>query len=122
MLLKSCAEQLRHASDREKLLTELHDPEASTHWDFPRVAQELGGTESEDISEAPAPEEWERARQPQLEWQPTIRHRTKSSGDPPRLPDNLLGREAQDPEPAVPADEPMTATPAARRDRSRSQV
>ena len=44
-LLKCCPEQLRHASVREKILTELHDQHQVPQWDFPKVAQELGGNE-----------------------------------------------------------------------------
>ena len=41
-LIKCCPEQLRHASERETLLTELHDPREVPRWDFPIVAEEVG--------------------------------------------------------------------------------
>ena len=51
-LLKCCPEQLRHASEREKIVDELHSEE-SQPWSFPRVAEELGGNDYEDWSEHP---------------------------------------------------------------------
>ena len=75
-LLKCCPEQLRHASEREKILDELH-AEDSQPWSFPRVAGELGGNDYEDWSEQPPEEEWRRAGDPQHEWQPAVRQRGK---------------------------------------------
>lgn len=78
-LLKCCPEQLRHASQREQLLEELHS-ESPTPWDFTKVARELGGNDYDDVSaEVPPEEEWHRAADPSLEWQPQIRCRGKRS-------------------------------------------
>ena len=63
-LWKCSMEQLRHASEREKLLHELHGPVESS-WDFHRVAAELGGNEYLDVSkEVPTEMEWETAQDP----------------------------------------------------------
>ena len=75
-LLKCCPEQLRHASEREKILDELHSEE-SQPWSFPRVAEELGGNDYEDWSEHPEESEWQRAGDPRHEWQPHVRQRGK---------------------------------------------
>ena len=80
-LLKCCPEQLRHASEREKILDELH-AEDSQPWSFPRVAGELGGNDYEDWSEQPPEEEWRRAGDPQHEWQPAVRQRGKRPTPP----------------------------------------
>jgi len=85
-LLKCCPEQLRHASEREKILTELHDQHQVPQWDFPKVAQELGGNEYEDITGVPTLGEWKRARDPASEWQPTIRLNKKSCAPTPEVP------------------------------------
>ena len=77
-LLKCCPEQLRHASDREKIVDELYTRD-SQPWTFPRIADELGGNEYDDWSEKPTAQEWERAGDPEQEWQPTSRHRGKRS-------------------------------------------
>ena len=82
-LLKCSPEQLRKASEKETLLSEL---EANHYedWDFHRVAQELGGNEYLDVSsEIPDEQEWQRAQDPTMEWQPTHRCRGKKS-DPER--------------------------------------
>ena len=77
-LLKCSVEQLRHASQREVILEELHEPEVQP-WDFPRVAKELGGNDYDDLTcEAPSEAEWHRANDPELEEQPTKRVRRQS--------------------------------------------
>ena len=43
-LIKCCPEQLRHSSERETIIHELHTLDQQP-WDFPRVADELGGNE-----------------------------------------------------------------------------
>ena len=88
-LLKCCPEQLRHATGRETVLLELHETRQLPRWDFPRVAEELGGTEYDDLSEQPEEDEWLRAGNPDHEWQPTHRlsekrHRPRSRTPPPR--------------------------------------
>ena len=63
-LVKCSLEQLRLASEKETILSELAAGEYSD-WDFHRVAKELGGNEFEDISEeVPSQEEWHRAQDP----------------------------------------------------------
>jgi hypothetical protein len=105
-LLKCCPEQLRHASDRERILEELHAPDPQP-WTFARVADELGGNEFEDWSEQPMESEWKRAADPEHEWQPTVRQRGKRMRPHPcqpepeeTLPPNTGGsRGSQDPGP-----------------------
>ena len=82
---------------REKILTELHDQHQVPQWDFPKVAQELGGNEYEDITEVPTIGEWKRARDPASEWQPTVRLNKKSGAPIPEVPakgsDDLIQRQ-----------------------------
>eukprot|EP00435_Cladocopium_sp_Y103_P051539 s2061_g16.t1 len=83
-LLKCSVEQLRHASQREVILEELHEPEVQP-WDFPRVAKELGGNDYDDLTcEAPSETEWHRANDPELEEQPTkrVRRQARASSVP----------------------------------------
>lgn len=78
-LLKCCMEQLRPATDREVVLSELQS-KTYDDWTFQKIAKELGGNEYEDItSEVPDLPEWLRAQDPQLEWQPSHRCRSKTS-------------------------------------------
>ena len=49
-LLKGCPEQMRHATERE-ITVELQGGEHLPRWDFPRIAEELGGNEYDDFSE-----------------------------------------------------------------------
>ena len=61
-LLKCSREQLRPASHREEVVESL-TPEGQAPWTFSRVAQEVGGSQYEDISqEIPSAAEWERAQ------------------------------------------------------------
>lgn len=49
-LLKCCVEQLRPATFREELVEHLRDqPEPEAPWTFPRIVNELGGNEYEDM-------------------------------------------------------------------------
>ena len=88
-LLKCSMEQLRPASEREVILTELsgdHDPS----WDFKRVSESLGGHEYEDISsDIPSAEEWRRAQDVSVEEQPRFRLREK--GRAARLHESVGG-------------------------------
>ena len=106
-LVKCSLEQLRLASEKETILSELAAGEYSD-WDFHRVAKELGGNEFEDISEeVPSQEEWHRAQDPQQEWQPTHRCRGKRSAP-------LQTREQQPMEldgPSFPEDPPDSDLP-----------
>ena len=78
-LLKCCPEQLRHASQREILIDELHS-EDPTPWEFTKVSRQLGGNDFDDISmEVPTEEEWRRAGDAAHEWQPHVRLRGKRS-------------------------------------------
>ena len=84
-LIKCCVEQLRPASQREELLEHLSkDEDTATPWTFPRVADELGGNEYEDItSEMPGEEQWRVAQDPMEVDQPTrYRHTTKRPAEP----------------------------------------
>lgn len=77
-LLKCAAEQLRHASEREVILDELHSTQPQA-WNFPRVAEQLGGSDYNDYTEKDIPSgELERASNPTEEWQPLRRYRQKS--------------------------------------------
>ena len=61
-LLKCSREQLRPASSREEALESL-TPEGQAPWTFSRVAQQIGGSQYEDISqEIPSEREWQRAQ------------------------------------------------------------
>lgn len=83
-LIKCCVEQLRPASQREELLEHLSkDDETATPWTFPRVADELGGNEFDDITaEKPDEDQWETAQNPMEVEQPTrYRHTTKRPAD-----------------------------------------
>ena len=116
-LLKCCPEQLRHASVREKILTELHDQHQVPQWDFPKVAQELGGNEYEDITEVPTIGEWKRARDPASEWQPTVRLNKKSGAPIPEVP----AKGSDDLMPASGSPLAEVQGPRERRSRSRSR-
>lgn len=63
-MLKCCPEQLRLATERETILLELHEDKQLPKWDFPRIADELGGNEYDDITEIPDEAEWRRAGNP----------------------------------------------------------
>ena len=76
-LIKCCPEQLRRASEREIILDSIHRPEGETPWTFPKVVEELGGHDYDDMTENPVDMEWERAGDPMEEHQPTHRHRFK---------------------------------------------
>ena len=82
-LLKCCPEQLRHASEREVILTELHDSRETPTWDFPIVAEELGNNDYEDVQEQPTEAEWRRAGNPLHEWQPSCRMSGKQQPSEP---------------------------------------
>ncbi|CAE7279373.1 RE1, partial [Symbiodinium sp. CCMP2456] len=61
-LMKCSPEQLRPASQREELVESLATDD-QTPWTYTRLAEEIGGTQYEDISEeVPTPNEWQRAQ------------------------------------------------------------
>ena len=96
-LLKCAPEQLRRASQREELLESLSDPgEQRMSWTFHTVANEIGGTRYEDISDQlPSIAEWHRAQQPEEEQQPT-RHRLRGKRAPAPLPDEAEAMDEDD--------------------------
>ena len=96
-LLKCSPEQLRPASHREELLNHLAtEGEPSTPWTFPRVAEELGGNEYEDISkEVPTEMEWEQAQDPVETAPPTRRQRVQKRTAEPSGPSTSTGRKAK---------------------------
>ena len=76
-LLKCSREQLRPASPREEAVESL-TPEGQAPWTFSRVANEVGGSQYEDISnEVPTEAEWSRA-QDVFEEIPPVTHRVRS--------------------------------------------
>lgn len=87
-LLKCAPEQLRHATQREELLEHLSkDEEQQAPWTLPRMVQQLGGQEYEDIShETPEDkpsvvEEMELEPRNTPEVPPQVRHRWKRPVD-----------------------------------------
>ena len=87
-LLKCAPEQLRHATQREELLEHLSkDEEQQAPWTLPRMVQQLGGQEYEDISqETPndkpsVVEEMELEPRNTPEVPPQVRHRWKRPVD-----------------------------------------
>ena len=109
-LLKCSIEQLRKASEKETLLSELAAGEYED-WDFHRVAKQLGGNEYEDISaEKPSLEEWQRAQDPRHAWQPTIRCRGKRSNPELHLPPAPMRVDGPN-EPEDPSDSEMLEDP-----------
>ena len=118
-LIKCCAEQLRHATDKEHIIHDLHQPDQQP-WTFPKVAEELGGTEFDDYTEELTEMEWERARDPDSEWQPIHRFRMKRTPTMADMRPAQVPRVSQDlPE----VSEPISSNPAAashRQERSRS--
>ena len=78
-LLKCAPEQLRRATEREELIEALSDPaQQKLTWTFHSVAEEIGGTRYEDLTEdKPSPEEWERSQRVEDEL-PPVRHRIRA--------------------------------------------
>ena len=97
-LVKCSVEQLRPASKREELLEHLgNDEDSKVPWTFPRVVQELGGNEYEDVTtEMPTEEDWHTAQDPTQVAPPVIRHRYKRS-----VEDTMTGRKVDAPEGTV---------------------
>ena len=120
-LLKCSVEQLRPATDREVILAEL---QRGTYedWTFQQVAKELGGNEYDDVSaEIPDLPEWLRSQDPQQEWQPSVRCRSKTSAVGPQPADTTQSssssRRTRSRTP-IPRDEPEPAEPPTRRART----
>ena len=96
-LLKCSPEQLRHASEREELVEALTEGAEATPWTYTKVAEEIGGSQYDDISsEQPSPEEWQRAQDIEQEAPPT-RHRLrgKRSAEHAALPEDRDENEAE---------------------------
>ena len=80
---------------------------------FPRVAQELGGNEYEDIAEIPSEMDWT------AEWQQTVRLNKKSRGPPPEDPAKGMSDVLPS---AAGGSSPEVQGPLGSRQRSRSRV
>ncbi|CAE7348582.1 RE1 [Symbiodinium sp. KB8] len=96
-LLKCSPEQLRHASEREELVEALTEGAEATPWTYTKVAEEIGGSQYDDISsEQPSTEEWQRAQDIEQEAPPT-RHRLrgKRSAEHAALPEDRDEDEAE---------------------------
>ena len=84
-LLKCCVEQLRPATHREELIEHMAtDEDKKAPWTIPRLVDQLGSHEYEDVSEqAPSQQQWQQAQedppdQPMAEpATPRVRHWTK---------------------------------------------
>ncbi|CAE7470144.1 RE1 [Symbiodinium sp. CCMP2592] len=102
-LMKCSPEQLRPASQREELVESLATRD-QTPWTYTRLAEEIGGSQYEDIStEVPSEQEWQRAQDVQEEVSPP-RTRIRGKRAAP-LPDEDL--DLEDPEarePSQPSD------------------
>ena len=107
-LLKCSPEQLRPASPREELLDHLaaEEDEAEAPWTFPRIAEELGGNEYEDISEEiPDAEMKQAAQEEPLPRRALYRHSVKRPSSWPR-------DEQRRPEPRARTSQPSDANAA----------
>ncbi|CAE7496334.1 RE1 [Symbiodinium sp. CCMP2592] len=98
-LMKCSPEQLRPASQREELVESLATRD-QTPWTYMRLAEEIGGSQYEDIStEVPSEQEWQRAQDVQEEVSPP-RTRIRGKRAAP-LPDEDL--DLEDPEAREPS-------------------
>ena len=89
-VIKCCVEQLRPASKREELLEHLGEGEPEAPWTFPRITQELGGNEYEDVSmDVPEQEDWEAAQDPMVVEPGPRRHSTKRPPTPRQSPTHI---------------------------------
>ena len=110
-LLKCSPEQLRHASERETVLSELQSGQHDD-WDFHRVAEQLGGNEYLDISsEIPDDEEWNRAQDPESTWQPPHRCRGKRAAVGPFPDDTPMEWQPEASEPSSSSRAPRSRSP-----------
>ncbi|CAE7675497.1 GIP [Symbiodinium sp. CCMP2592] len=93
-LMKCSPEQLRPASQREELVESLATSD-QTPWTYTRLAEEIGGSQYEDISaEVPSEQEWQRAQDVQEEVSPP-RTRIRGKRAAP-IPDEDLDLEDPD--------------------------
>ena len=108
-LLKCAPEQLRRATEREELVEALSDPaQQKLTWTFHSVAEEIGGTRYEDLTEdKPTPEEWERSQRVEDEL-PPVRHRIRAKRAAEATGDGPPGMEVE------PSEEDQCAPPRAR--------
>ena len=82
-LWKCSTEQLRKASSKEQLLSELQRSSEPDTWDFKNLVSSLGKNEYLDITEeTPSEEEWREGHEPALTWRPVHRHRGKRAASP----------------------------------------
>ena len=101
-LMKCSPEQLRPASQREELVESLTTSE-QTPWTYTRLAEEIGGTQYEDISaEVPSATEWHRAQDIQAEVQPP-RSRIRGKRAAPEQPEDLDLEDPESSEPSQPS-------------------
>ena len=101
-LMKCSPEQLRPASQREELVESLACSD-QTPWTYTRLAEEIGGTQYEDISaEVPTAPEWQRAQDVQAEVQPP-RSRIRGKRAAPEQPDDLDLEDPDSQEPSQPS-------------------
>ncbi|CAE7453298.1 RE1, partial [Symbiodinium sp. CCMP2456] len=101
-LMKCSPEQLRPASQREELVESLAT-EDQTPWTYTRLAEEIGGTQYEDISEeVPTPSEWQRA-QDQVEEVLPRRSRIRGKQPAPERGEDLDLEDSDNNEPGQPS-------------------
>ncbi|CAE7422915.1 RE1 [Symbiodinium sp. CCMP2592] len=82
-LIKCAPEQLRRASPREELVESLMEGRQATPWTFTRVAEEIGGSQYQDISsERPSEAEWRRAQDLEEEAPPTRYRARRKRAEP----------------------------------------
>ncbi|OLP96571.1 Copia protein [Symbiodinium microadriaticum] len=94
--------QERPASQREELVESLTTSE-QTPWTYTRLAEEIGGTQYEDISaEVPSATEWHRAQDIQAEVQPP-RSRIRGKRAAPEQPEDLDLEDPESSEPSQPS-------------------
>ncbi|CAE7272397.1 RE1, partial [Symbiodinium sp. CCMP2456] len=101
-LMKCSPEQLRPASQREELVESLATDD-QTPWTYTRLAEEIGGTQYEDISEeVPTPNEWQRAQDQAEEVLPR-RSRIRGKRPAPERGEDLDLEDSDNNEPGQPS-------------------
>ena len=101
-LIKCAAEQVRRASAREELIESLNQTDP-VPWTYTRVAEQIGGSKYQDITESVPEQEWARAQDAEQEVQPTRRRiaqkRPQSEVQGPTTYDRAREDQATDYEP-----------------------
>ena len=101
-LLKCSPEQLRPASQREELVESLATSD-QTPWTYTRLAEEIGGSQYEDISaEVPSTDEWRRAQDVQSEV-PPVRSRIRGKRAAPEETEDWDLEDPNNREPSQPS-------------------